>query len=107
MSRRVRHPIGPPVQAPLATTLRIRTRLRASAADQAVTVALGTHLGRLARADLAKRSRAGRKPKFGYRSERELATKQARPQQLRAGKARLDRDVKAGRVSPMGTQQER
>ena len=52
MSRRVRHQIGPVVQAPPLTTLRIRTRLRASAADRAVIVALGTHLGRLARADL-------------------------------------------------------
>ena len=59
MSRRVRHQIGPGVQAPGVTTLRIRTRLRVSAADQAVMVALGTHLGRLARADLARRSRAG------------------------------------------------
>ncbi len=59
MSRRVRHPVGPRVQAPLVTTLRIRTRLRVSAADQAVIVQLATHLGRLARADLARRSRAG------------------------------------------------
>ena len=59
MSSRVRHQIRPPVQAPCVTTMRIRTRLRVSAADQAVIVALGTHLGRLARADLAKRSRAG------------------------------------------------
>ncbi|MHB1626727.1 MAG: IS200/IS605 family accessory protein TnpB-related protein, partial [Candidatus Dormibacteria bacterium] len=59
MSSRIRHPIGPVVQAPCVTTLRIRTRLRVPAADQAVIVALGTHLGRLARADLAKRSRAG------------------------------------------------
>ncbi len=59
MSRRVRHQIGPVVQAPCATTLRIRTRLRVSAADRAVIVELGTHLGRLARADLARRSRAG------------------------------------------------
>ncbi len=59
MSRRVRHQIGPVVQAPGITTLRIRTRLRVSAADQAVIVALGTHLGRLARADLARRSGAG------------------------------------------------
>ena len=59
MSSRVRHQIGPVVQAPCVTTMRIRTRLRVSAADQAVIVALGTHLGRLARADLAKRSRAG------------------------------------------------
>jgi len=43
----------------VVTTLRIRTRLRVSAADRAVIVALGTHLGRLARADLATRSRAG------------------------------------------------
>jgi len=59
MSSRVRHPIAPPVQAPAVTTLRIRTRLRVSDADQAVIVTLGTHLGRLARADLAKRGRAG------------------------------------------------
>ncbi|MHB8555058.1 MAG: IS200/IS605 family accessory protein TnpB-related protein [Candidatus Dormibacteria bacterium] len=177
MSRRVRHPIGPPVQAPLVTTLRIRTRLRVSAADRAVIVALGTHLGRLARADLAKRSRAGldhdqkvwaerkrvitkvsssrwagaitkasndayatarrnqlrqradltraiatleekiqltchsakergelratqpgRKLKFGYRSEGELAMKQARLQQLRSRLAVLDHDLEAGRV---------
>ncbi len=169
----------------MVTTLRIRTRLRVSAADQAVTVALGTHLGRLARADLAKRSRAGldhdqkvwaerkqvitaksfsrwagaitkasndayatarrnqlrqqadlakaidaleekvelaghsaaelaelrasrpgRKLKFGYRSDRELAMKQARPQQLRAGKPSLDRDVKAGPVLSMPTPQD-
>jgi hypothetical protein len=177
MSRRVRHPIGPPVQAPLLTTLRIRTRLRALDADQAVLVALGIHLGRLARADLAKRSRAGPKPdqrvwaerkrmltkesssrwagaitkasndayatagrnqlrqqadlaraiaaleekvelschstaeraqlrasrpgrklKFGYRTAPELAMKRQRLQQLRARKARLDRDIAAGRV---------
>ncbi|MDA8393730.1 MAG: transposase [Candidatus Dormibacteraeota bacterium] len=59
MSRRVRHPIGPSVQAPAGTTLRIRTRLRVSAADQAVIVTLGTHLGQLARADLARRSAVG------------------------------------------------
>ena len=59
MSTRVRHQIGPVVQAPCVTKMRIRTRLRVSDADQAVIVALGTHLGRLARADLAKRSRAG------------------------------------------------
>ncbi len=177
MSIRVRHPIGPPVQAAAVTTLRIRTRLRVSDADRAVIVALGAHLGRLARADLAKRSRAGldhsekvwaerkraltkesssrwagaitkasndayatarrnqlrqqadlsraiatleekielpchsakergelrasqpgRKLKFGYRSEWELAMKRQRLQHLQARKTRLDRDVKAGRV---------
>ncbi|MHB1894444.1 MAG: hypothetical protein ACYCTZ_13295, partial [Candidatus Dormibacteria bacterium] len=41
------------------TTMRIRARLRVSASDQAVIGALGTHLGRLARADLARRCRAG------------------------------------------------
>ncbi|MHB8556472.1 MAG: IS200/IS605 family accessory protein TnpB-related protein, partial [Candidatus Dormibacteria bacterium] len=59
MSRRVRHPIGPGVQAPEVTTMRIRARLRVSASDQAVIGALGTHLGRLARADLARRCRSG------------------------------------------------
>jgi len=59
MSSRVRHPIGPHVQAPAVTTLRIRTRLRVSDAYEAVIVAQGTYLGRLARADLAQRSRAG------------------------------------------------
>jgi hypothetical protein len=177
MSSRVRHPIGPVVQAPAVTTLRIRTRLRVSDADQAVIVALGTHLGRLARADLAKRSRAGldhsekvwaqrkraitkesssrwagaitkasndayatarrnqlrqradltraiatleekielschsakergelragragRKLKFGYRSEWELAMKRQRLQHLRARLAVLDQELDAGRV---------
>ena len=59
MSRRVRHPIRPVVQAPAVTTLRIRTRLRVSDTDRAVVVALGVHLGRLARTDLARRSQAG------------------------------------------------
>jgi len=39
MSSRVRHPIGPHVQAPAVTTLRIRTRLRVSDAYEAVIVA--------------------------------------------------------------------
>ena len=177
VSSQVRHPIGPPVQAPAVATMRIRTRLRVPDADRAVTVALGTHLGQLARADLARRSRAGldhseevwaerkraitkesssrwagtitkasndayatarrnqlrqradltraiatleekielschparergglrgvragRKLKFGYRSQGELAMKRARLQHLRARRASLDRDVKAGRV---------
>lgn len=59
MSSRVRHPIGPSVQAPTSTTLRIRTRLRVSDTDRAVIEALGAHLGRLASADLARRSAAG------------------------------------------------
>ena len=177
MSRRVRHPIEPVVQAPAVTTLRIRTRLLVSDADRAVTVALGTHLGRLARTDLARRSqagldhseevwaerkrtitkesssrwagaitkasndayatarrnqlrqradltraiatleekielpchsakergelragRAGRKLKFGYRSQGELAMKRQRLQHLRARKTRLDQEIAAGRV---------
>ncbi|MHB1575258.1 MAG: IS200/IS605 family accessory protein TnpB-related protein [Candidatus Dormibacteria bacterium] len=177
MSSRVRHRIGPVVRAPAVTTLRIRTRLPVSDADQAVIVALGTHLGRLARADLAKRSRAGldhsekvwaqrkravtkesssrwagaitkasndayatarrnqlrqradltraiatleekielschsakergelramragRKLKFGYCSELELAMKRQRLQHLRARRARLDQELDAGRV---------
>ncbi len=44
MSSRVRHPIGPVVQAPCVTTMRIRTRLRVSDAERAVIVALGTHI---------------------------------------------------------------
>ena len=177
MSSRVRHQIGPVVQAPCVTTMRIRARLHVSDADRAVIVALGTHLGRLARADLAKRSRAGldhsekvwaqrkrsitkesssrwagaitkasndayatarrnqlrqradltraiatleekielschsakergelramragRKLKFGYRSEGELAMKRQRLQHLRARRARLDQELDAGRV---------
>ena len=177
MSSRVRHQIGPVVQAHAVTTMRIRTRLRVSDADRAVIVALGTHLGRLARADLAKRSRAGldhsekvwaqrkraitkesssrwagaitkasndayatarrnqlrqradliraiatleekielschsakereelragragRKLKFGYRSEWELAMKRQRLQHLRSRLAVLDQELDAGRV---------
>ncbi len=48
MSSRVRRPIGPPVQAPTTTTLRMRTRLHVSVADRDVIVALepGTLLAR-------------------------------------------------------------
>ncbi len=177
MSNRVCHQIGPVVQAAAVTTLRIRTRLLVSDADRAVIVALGTHLGRLARADLARRSRAGldhservwaerkraitkesssrwagaitkasndayatarrnqlrqradltraiaaleekielpchsakergelramragRKLKFGYRSQGGLAMKQARLQRLRARWTALDQEIEAGRV---------
>jgi hypothetical protein len=39
---------------------RVRTRLRLTAADQAVVRAVGEHLGRLAGADVAWRCRLGR-----------------------------------------------
>ena len=59
MIRRLRPIAAPFVVAPPAGA-RIRARLRVSDADAAVLVALGTHLGSLAGADLARRCREGR-----------------------------------------------
>jgi hypothetical protein len=58
MSRRLRAVAAPFVVAPPAG-VRIRTRLRVSATDQAVLREIGEHLGRLAGGDQAERCRLG------------------------------------------------
>ncbi len=57
--RRIRHPVHGTTEAPCATTMRIRTRLRYSLADMVVLVALAEHFDRLQSRDLAARCRAG------------------------------------------------
>ena len=53
------HPVRGAEQAPSLTTLRVRTRLKVSAADEAVLTALGHHMASLAGQDLARRCEAG------------------------------------------------
>ena len=59
MTRRLREIAEPFAVAP-PSGARVRTRLHASDTDSQVLVAIGTHLGSLARGDLARRCREGR-----------------------------------------------
>ncbi|MGD0321882.1 MAG: hypothetical protein ABSC00_09835 [Acidimicrobiales bacterium] len=59
MSRRLRHPVNGTSEAPVAQTMRVRTRLRYSMADMTVLVALARHFDELQGKDLAERCRAG------------------------------------------------
>jgi hypothetical protein len=58
MSRKVRYPVTGVSEAPVGATLRIRTRIRYSAADMVVLVALARHFERLQGQDLAVRCAA-------------------------------------------------
>ncbi|WP_206538986.1 hypothetical protein [Nocardiopsis lucentensis] len=72
-TRRTRVLAAPFTVAP-PTGARIRDRLRVSEADERVLVVLGTHLGSLARADLAERVRIGMVPvRQNRRAERKEA----------------------------------
>src|SRR5215213_8156853 len=51
--------IADPVVVPPPTGMRVRTRLRVNQQDAVVLRAVGEHLGRLARIDLAARCRLG------------------------------------------------
>ena len=55
----MRHEVAGAAQAPVATTLRIRTRLRPSLRDTLVLAALGEHFSRLRGRDLALRCKYG------------------------------------------------
>ncbi len=55
MTRRLRHPVAGTEEAPAATSMSMRTRLRVSAADQAVINSLGRQLAHLAGSDLKAR----------------------------------------------------
>ena len=59
MSRKLRV-VAPPCAIARPSGARVRTRLRVSADDEVVLCALGTHLGRLEGADLARRCGEGR-----------------------------------------------
>ena len=55
-----RRTIAAPFVVPPPSGARVRTRLRPSAEDETVLLAVGRHLGRLAGVDLADRARRGR-----------------------------------------------
>ena len=64
MSARLR-PMAPTFVVAAPSGAMVRTRLRASSTDARVLVALGTHLGILAGADLAHRCSEGRLDREG------------------------------------------
>lgn len=55
--RRVRYPVAGTIEARVTSTMRIRTRIKATDADLVVLEALGRHFDRLQGADLAARCR--------------------------------------------------
>ncbi len=71
MSARLR-PMAPTFVVAAPSGARVRTRLRASSTDARVLVALGTHLGMLAGADLAHRCSEGRLDARGQATSRAI-----------------------------------